>query len=420
MKNNRILKSKEVFIYGILGIPIAFLGFPLYIYLPAFYVEDIGLSLGIVGVVLFTSRIIDMLIDPFIGKISDKCCKRKTLILFASFFLLLGIYFLVNPIYKSVIWLFCFSTLTYISYSFVLIPYLALNSQLQTNEKENTKLSFSREIFIIIGVLLALLIPYLFEVSNSSRLTLDLLVKFLFIITPIILILFFIFIKEDFVKKQHKDFLKSIKIFFKNNSNNNNIFLAFLFNNLANALSATLFLFYVKYILNLENKAGEFLLVYFLSSIIIFYFWIKLSNKIGLESTWMISITISLISFSFVPFISEFDYLYFLLVCIFTGMCLGADMAIPTAIQSKIANENKQTGNNVTGVLFGFWAMITKFSLSLAVLIAFLLLDYNFQTINMDEVSKDKLIFLYSILPIILKIFSILFIYRYKLTNKAY
>ena len=42
--NNNTLKSKTVFLYGILGIPIAFLGFPLYIYLPTFYVEHIGLS----------------------------------------------------------------------------------------------------------------------------------------------------------------------------------------------------------------------------------------------------------------------------------------------------------------------------------------------------------------------------------------
>ena len=47
--NNNNLKSKEILLYGILGIPIAFLGFPLYIYLPTFYVENIGLGVGIVG-----------------------------------------------------------------------------------------------------------------------------------------------------------------------------------------------------------------------------------------------------------------------------------------------------------------------------------------------------------------------------------
>ena len=70
--NNKTNKSKEIFLYGILGIPIAFLGFPLYIYLPTFYVEYIGLNIGVVGLVLLIARLIDMMVDPFIGRITDK------------------------------------------------------------------------------------------------------------------------------------------------------------------------------------------------------------------------------------------------------------------------------------------------------------------------------------------------------------
>ncbi len=416
MNNNETLKSKDIFYYGILGIPIAFLGFPLYIYLPNFYVEYVGLSLSIVGIILFVSRLIDMFLDPFIGKLSDTCCQRKTLIAIGSIFLLIGIYFLSNPYYHSPLWLFIFSILTYISYSLVLIPYLTLNSEISTKEN-NTKLSFSREIFTIIGVVIALIIPYVANVASNSKETLQLLINILLITVPIIVIIFYLNIKV--AKKQKidkKPFFKSIVSFFKNNTNNKKIFYAFLLNNLANALPATLFLFYVKYVLNLEDKTGEFLLIYFASSIFTFIFWIKLSNKIGLEYTWISSILISIVAFCFVPFLGQADYFGFLLICIFTGMCLGADMAIPTSIQSQIAQENK----NMSGVLFGLWAMITKLSLSLAVLIAFVSLDYNLQSIDVSDVSNDRLIFLYSILPILLKLIAIFFIIKYKLTNKTY
>lgn len=47
-----MIKNSTLFFYGILGVPIAFLGFPLYIYLPPFYVEHIGLNIGFVGVIL--------------------------------------------------------------------------------------------------------------------------------------------------------------------------------------------------------------------------------------------------------------------------------------------------------------------------------------------------------------------------------
>lgn len=245
----------------------------------------------------------------------------------------------------------------------------------------------------------------------------NLLLNLLLIIIPISL---FIFIKGiDEPKKQKKKeqkFIKYLLVFFNKHPNNKKILYAFLLNNLANALPATLFLFYVKYVLNLEEKSGEFLLIYFFSSIFTFLFWIKLSKKFGLENTWIISISFSIIAFSFVPFLNEGDYLYFLMICIFTGMCLGSDMAIPTSIQSSIAQKHKR----IKGILFGFWAMITKLALSLAVLIAFLGLDYNLENISTDSNTNIKLIILYSIIPIILKIFAIVNIHKYKKTNYSY
>lgn len=416
MNNKPQIKSKEVFFYGILGMPLAFLGFPLFIYLPNFYVEYIGLSLTSVGLILFFARFIDMLLDPYIGRFSDKCCKRKTLIFFASFLLIFALYFLINPISNNIYWLFIFSIITYISYSSILIPYLTLNSEISSKDNY-TKLSFSREIFIIFGAVIALLIPYIFDVASNSKETLNLLFITLIILVPIVLILFYKNIHETRHLNTHEDkFFDIAYNFLKNNFNNRQILYAFLFNNLANALPVTLFLFYVKYVLNLEDKSGEFLLIYFFSSIFTFPLWMKLSNKIGLANTWISSIILSIIAFSFVPFLNQGDYLGFLLVCIFTGMCLGSDMAIPTSIQSSIASKNE----NIKGVLFGFWAMITKFALSLAVFIAFVSLDYNLNDIANDEFSDLKLILLYSILPIILKIISIIFILRYQLTNKSY
>ena len=149
--NNNNPKSNEILTYGILGIPIAFLGFPLYIYLPTFYVEYVNLSVGTVGVILLIARLLDMILDPFIGSFTDKYNKFN-IILVSTFFVLFGLYFLIKPIYFNSLWLFSFSLITYISYSFVMIPYLTLNSQISNNSINNTKLAFSREVFIVFGV----------------------------------------------------------------------------------------------------------------------------------------------------------------------------------------------------------------------------------------------------------------------------
>ena len=419
--NNNSLKSKVIFLYGILGIPIAFLGFPLYIYLPSFYVEHIGLSIGVVGFILLVARLIDMIADPFIGRFCDIYSSKFNIIFISSFFLLFGLFFLIKPIFYSSIWLFLFSIITYISYSFVLIPYLSLNAILSKNEKDNTNLAFSREFFIILGVLIALLMPYIFLVSSDSKKSLELLLYTILIISPIFVFIFYFKLKHLEIKNEniiHNNFFLSLKNFFLNFPHHKKLFLAFLLNNLANALPATLFLFFVKYVLNLEDKTGLFLIIYFLSAIITFPFWIKLSNKISKKSTWVLSIIIAISAFIFVPFLSEGDFLYFAIICVVTGMCLGADMALPSSIQADVANQTKQNNEDLTGVLFGFWAMITKLSLSLAVAISFITLEFtNFETSNINQTSIIAIIVLYSIMPIIFKLFSIFLLLKYKLTK---
>jgi glycoside/pentoside/hexuronide:cation symporter, GPH family len=417
--NNNILKSKEVFLYGILGIPIAFLGFPLYIYLPTFYVEYVNLSVGTVGTILLIARLLDMILDPFIGSFIDKYNKFNIIII-SVFFVLFGLYFLIKPLYFNSLWLFCFSIITYISYSFVMIPYLTLNSQISNNSINNTKLSFSRELFIVFGILISLLFPYIFMVANDSKKSLELLLYICLVIFPIFSILFYFKLRH--FEKQKKiiqkiDFFKSINLFFKHFPHHKKLFYSFLINNLANALPATLFLFFVKYVLNLEEKTGLFLIVYFLSAIVTFPLWIKLSIKTSKEFTWILSMITACCAFIFVPFLQEKDFLYFLIICIVTGMSLGADMAIPSSIQADVAQQSKKMNNDISGVLFGFWAMITKFSLALAVAISFITLEFtDFNTQNVNEISLVALIVLYSVVPILLKLFSIILLSKYKLT----
>lgn len=418
-----MIKNSTLFFYGILGVPIAFLGFPLYIYLPPFYVEHIGLNIGLVGVILLVARLIDMVADPFIGRFCDIYSSKIKIIFISSIFLVISLFFLVKPISNSYLYLFVFSIITYISYSFVLIPYLSLNAILGKNEFDNTKLAFSREIFIILGVLISLLLPYLFLVSNDSKKSLELLLYFVLIIFPVALILFYNKLKSLKIKSEnivHNSFLKSLKILFKNHPNQKKLFFAFLFNNLANALPATLFLFFVKYVLVLEEHTGLFLIIYFLSAIVAFPIWIKISKSIWKKSTWILSICVAIGAFIFVPFLNEGDFLFFSIICIVTGACLGADMAIPSSIQADVASFIKKQ-EDLTSVLFGFWAMITKLSLAFALAISFITLEFtSFDKQNINEYSVFAIIFLYSTLPIIFKIFAIFFLNRYEMTKWVY
>ena len=202
--------------YGILAIPLAFLGLPLYIYLPTFYVSEVGVNVALVGLVLFISRALDMFADPFIGRVSDKYIKKRYLIFIGSIILLFGFYFLTHPNENSnAIYLLLFSTLTYIGWSLISIPYLSLNAKLGEDYHHNTKLSFSREVCTILGVLIALLLPYIFKVSQDPQQSLTIIWQTIIVVLPLTLSLFLFVIKEPIKEEKINPFINSIKKFYK-------------------------------------------------------------------------------------------------------------------------------------------------------------------------------------------------------------
>ena len=53
--------------FGLPGFPLAALLVPLYIYLPAFYADEMGLGLAAVGWILLAARLWDVVVDPAVG-----------------------------------------------------------------------------------------------------------------------------------------------------------------------------------------------------------------------------------------------------------------------------------------------------------------------------------------------------------------
>lgn len=88
--------------FGAPGFPLALVGLPMAVYLPAVYAgqDGYGLSLAAVGFVLMLTRLSDVVTDPIIGFISDRTRtrwgRRKPFI------------FIGTPIYAAGIWFLYF------------------------------------------------------------------------------------------------------------------------------------------------------------------------------------------------------------------------------------------------------------------------------------------------------------------------
>lgn len=408
--------NMQIFAYGVPAIAIALLGLPLYVYLPTYYAQDVGLGVFGVGVVLFLARIFDMLIDPLIGYASDSYMSRKVMMLIGAILLYVTFYAIIHPPKESgILYLLFLSLGVYSAWSLLSIPYFALASDISKSYHENTLFSSSRELFNILGVLLALSLPYYYGVAEDAAASLLVLGDTLTIILPFTLLLFFIFLKKE-KRERNKIGLRKVFNHFKTELlDSKRVFIAFFLNNFANAIPATLFLFYVSLVMKSEELSGLLLLLYFGSGVLTLPLWVYLSKKISKKSAWLFSMSSASFFFFFVIFLGEGDIVYFSIITIFSGMSLGADIALPASIQADIAQKSTQKYGEISGTLFGFFAMLTKLSLAFAVGITFTILGlFNFSADAPTPESLLVLSLLYGVLPVILKVTAIFILNKYQ------
>lgn len=413
---NKELSKLKLFSYSLFAIPLAILGLPLYIYLPTFYAKDVGIDMALVGATLLIARVIDVFTDPIIGRLSDKYFKRYIFIIIGSILVLFSFYFLTHPISNAnAFYLFIFSVLIYTGWSLLTIPYFSLSAEISFNKNHNNLLASCREFFTIIAVVLALFLPYYFNISKDEQKSLLLMWDLVLYLLPILLI-FLVFGTKNTQKIDADITIKESFVFLKKNSFKfRKLFFAFFINNIANAIPATLFILFVTYVINEKDSIGVLLLVYFLSGVLALPFWYYISKRFGKKNSWIYSIILASLVFLYVPFLSEGDFVSFLIVCIISGFSLGADMFLPSSIQADIAQDFTKQNSQFTGVLFSFWAMLTKLALASAVGITFIILGvFGFDSNPQSSTSQLLLSSLYSLLPIVLKLLAVVFILKSK------
>ncbi len=63
--------------YGLLGFPLAFAALPLYVVLPNHYARSFGLSLATVGALLMAVRLVDAVVEPWLGVPATHCLPER-------------------------------------------------------------------------------------------------------------------------------------------------------------------------------------------------------------------------------------------------------------------------------------------------------------------------------------------------------
>ena len=417
--------------YGLPGLPLAGLGVPLFIFLPAFYAQNRGLSLEAVGFALLLARLWDALSDPLVGMLSDRTRtrfgRRKPWLFAGIPITCLAVYMLfVPPEGADTLHLFGWSMLLYLGWTMVQLPYAAWGAELTSAYHERSRITAFREGMLVLGTLLAAGMPAIISAAGGGEDTgtvLTVLAFFLIVALPVSIILAAAIMPERPLAATRQHFSANWRTgtaLLLGNKPFLRLILAYLLNGLANGLAATLFVLFVDKGLGIPEKTDGLLLIYFLAGILSIPAWLAVSHRAGKHRTWIAAMLVNSAIFVLVPFLGPGDYFAFLIICIGTGFCLGADLVLPPSMQADVVDvDTAEGGGSRAGIYFALWGMATKLALALAVGIAFPVLDAaGFDANGSNDTSALlTLALLYGAAPVVLKLVAIAIMHGFPLTE---
>ncbi|MEQ9327750.1 MAG: MFS transporter, partial [Rhodospirillales bacterium] len=193
---------------------------------------------------------------------------------------------------------------------------------------------------------------------------------------------------------------------------------AWFVNGLANGFPMVLFAFFVTHVLaGGEGERNFLLLLYFAAGIAGVPLWLWLSGRFEKHRVWCAAMIFNCLAFATAGLLGPGDIIAFAAICVATGMALGADLALPPAIQADVVDYDTLKSNGKrAGFFFALWNMATKLALAAAVGIAFGVLDisgFDAQASKQTETATSTLVFLYAIAPIFLKSIAVMLTYGF-------
>lgn len=410
--NDSALDIKSLLNYSLIAAPLAFAGLPLYMHLPDFYTREFGISIGALGIILLVIRLIDAVQDPLIGYLSDKNERHRSLVIYAGITSLtigMGGLCLGPPVSSiSKAWFCVFMLFATTGFSIVTININMLGGFWKEISDQRVKISSWREGFGLLGLLIAALMPALLQNSFSDKTSFIVLFCAFCLLMAIAFIFFRRFMRE----------MKSVEFADKNTSNNSFalfsilagreklFFIVCFLSYLSASIPAVLVLFFIRDYLNEEALSGIFLALYFISGALFIGIWIKLSEKYGPYKAWFLSMVLSVTTFLGAAFLSEGDALAYGIICILSGIALGADLALPPAIiAGRIQTNSHQNQKTQYYAALGF---LPKITMALAAGASFLALEtagFEADSTNSKEALR-ALIVIYAIVPCLIKAVS--------------
>jgi glycoside/pentoside/hexuronide:cation symporter, GPH family len=426
--------------YGFMAAPLAFAALPLYVLFPQFYATELGLSLGALGALLLLVRALDAITDPLIGRWLDAHLHTHNLLriaLVACAVLVAGFWATFNPLAQwsstqLLLWAALMLTACTAAYSLLTLALQTWVSRLDAGTgalgvaQVQRRLIAWREGFGLLGVVIGASLPAWLGMPATTTALL---------VFTVLALLAWQWVSQrlpisdaaphtannpDTSHTPHAaDAVVGQASFFKQ------LMWVHVINGMASAVPATLVLFFVRDRLQAPaGSEGLFLLLYFAAAGLGMPLWQKAMQRIGLVKAWGIAMLMATAAFAATANLGAGDAVWFALVCLGSGVALGADLCVPQAMLAQWLNRphtesTADAERRQDGVYFGWWNVVSKGNLALAAGVSLPLLGVLGYVPGAPE-QTQALAWVYGALPCALKITAAALLWRFWLKGPTH
>jgi glycoside/pentoside/hexuronide:cation symporter, GPH family len=415
------LSRRNLATYAALGLPLSFAGLPLYLYVPDYYAVTHGVPLALIGVILLALRLVDAVQDPLIGlwvagRVGDAAARRRMLGAGAGG-MAVGLVMLFNPppTLNAALWLAGTLLLATTAFSLVSILYQSLGAAWQVPVHDRTRVVAWREGVALLGLLLAAVLPGVLQPAIGAVAAFQIYVG---VFVPLLLLGLWLCQRWARQSSFAADALapqtgRSIRP-----AGRRGIYGVIFLSQFASAFPAVLFLFFVRDRLEAEALTGAFLGLYFLSAAAGMPLWTGLSRRIGKRRAWQTGIALAVAVFLWAAFLGPGDTTAFFVICVLSGVALGADLALPASL---LADRLRDAEGGNAAVTFGWVTFLGKAALALASGVALPVLGTMFGYVPGGDNPPGALTALaagYAAVPCVLKAIACLCLFRIDLPSE--
>ncbi|MGZ8185075.1 MAG: MFS transporter [Methylobacter sp.] len=420
--------------YGLPHLTHAIVALPLALFIPSYYADELALPMASVGLAIAASRLLDIISDPIVGIISDRLQtrwgRRKPWLALGTPLLILSAWMVFVPgDAVSVTYLFGWTSLLYLAYTFVDLPYKAWGAELSTNYSERSRVTAWREAFGFLGQILFLgtLIVMALQGITDVRLQLLAIAIIIVISQPLLVTVTLWKVPErmpEVLAGSEQAISKgwhALALLGKNRAFLRTLAAVVLFGT-AVLMQATLHRFVLNHIVKAPDIFAPMILAENIGSILCLPLWIWISDRIGKHrAVSLAALWIALWSV-FLPFVGEGDSVLYVTLILLRGSCLASIFFLSSSIGADVVDyDTVVSGKQRTGLYFSVWGMASKLSIGLGVVLGTSLpafFGFNPAETTHTESALTSLMAIYGWLPCLILVLGVPFLWNFPIDKK--